>query len=83
MFTLSTHILPAAFPSGPDVPYPEGCDADGLGPTRSRGRTGCGGRRAKMETGIKLRNAFVMELSKHWLGELPGYEADSHFGLRE
>jgi hypothetical protein len=30
-FTLSTHIVPAAFPrSGPDVPYPEGCDADGL-----------------------------------------------------
>ena len=72
-FTLSTHILPAAFPrSGPDVPYPEGCDADGLvvpevkgGPTVVK--------KARIETRIKVRNALYEITKKHWLGELPGH----------
>jgi len=71
-FTLSTHILPAAFPrSGPNVPYPEGCDADGLvipnvGPAAAK--------EARMETGIKVRNALYEITKKHWLGELPGHD---------
>lgn len=72
-FTLSTHIVPAAFPrSGPDVPYPEGCNVDGLifpkvngGPAASK--------EARMETGVKVRNAMYGITKKHWLGELPGY----------
>ena len=72
-FTLSTHIVPAAFPrSGPDVPYPEGCDADGLivpivegGPAAVK--------KARIETRIKVRKALCGITKKHWLGELPGY----------
>ena len=72
-FALSTHILPAAFPrSGPDVPYPEGCDADGLvvpevdgGPAEAR--------KAKAETGIKVRKALFEINKRQWLGELPGH----------
>ena len=72
-FTLTTHILPAAFPrSGPDVPYPEGCDADGLvlpgvegGPASVK--------KARIETGTKVRNALYGIAKKHWLGELPGH----------
>ncbi|KAF9645256.1 hypothetical protein BDM02DRAFT_609078 [Thelephora ganbajun] len=70
-FTLSTHILPAAFPrSGPDVPYPEGCDADGLVVSKVEG--GPAAKEARVETGVKVRNALYEINRKHWLGELPG-----------
>ena len=66
-FTLSTHILQAAFPrSGPDVPYPEGSDADGLVVPRAEGGP------ARAETGIKVRKALCEINKKHWLGELRG-----------
>ena len=72
-FTLSTHILPAAFPrSGPDVPYPEGCDADGLVLPEVEGGPAAV-KKARMETGIKVRNALYGIVKKHWLGELPGH----------
>jgi len=72
-FTLSTHIVPAAFPrSGPDVPYPDGCDADGLViPTTEGGPAAA--KKAKKETGVKVREALYGITKKHWLGELPGY----------
>lgn len=72
-FTLSTHIVPAAFPrSGPDVPYPEGCDADGLvSPKVEGGATAA--RKVRIETGVKVRNTLYEITKKHWLGELPGY----------
>jgi hypothetical protein len=72
-FTLSTHILPAAFPrSGPDVPYPEGCDADGLVVPKVEGGPAAA-KKAKIETGISVRNALYGITKKHWLGELPGH----------
>ena len=72
-FTLSTHILPAAFPrSGPDVPYPEGCDADGLVVPEVEGGP-VAEKKARMETAIRVRNALYGITKKHWLGELPGH----------
>jgi len=72
-FTLSTHIVPAAFPrSGPDVPYPEGCDADGLVVPRVEGGPAAA-KEARIETAVKARNALYGITKKHWLGELPGY----------
>ena len=72
-FTLSTHILPAAFPrSGPDVPYPEGCDADGLVVPEVEGGPAAE-KKARMETAIRVRNALYGITKKHWLGELPGH----------
>ena len=72
-YTLSTHILPAAFPrSGPDVPYPEGCDADGLVFPEVEGGPAAA-KKARAETGIKVRNALYGIVKKHWLGELPGH----------
>ena len=72
-FTLSTHILPAAFPrSGPDVPYPEGCNADGLIVPETGGGSAAV-KKARTETGVKVRNALYAITKKHWLGELPGY----------
>lgn len=72
-FTLSTHILPAAFPrSVPDVPYPEGCDADGLAVPKVEGGPAAV-KTARIETGIKVRDALYGITKKHWLGELPGH----------
>ena len=72
-FTLSTHILPAAFPrSSPDMPYPEGCDADGLVVPEVDGGPAAA-KRARRETGIKVKNALYDISKKHWLGELPGH----------
>ena len=79
-FVLSTHILPAAFPrSGPDVPYPEGCDADGLvvpevegGPTAAK--------KVRMETGVRVRDALYGITRKHCLGELPGHSEKPLWG---
>ena len=72
-FTLSTHILPAAFPrSGPDVPYPEGCDADDLVVPKVEGGPDAA-KQARTETGIKVRNALYEIAKKHWVGELPGH----------
>ena len=72
-FTLSTHILPAAFPrSGPDVPYPEGCDADGLVLPKVEGGPAAV-KKVRMETGIKVRDALYGIVKKHWLGEFPGH----------
>ena len=72
-FTLSTHILPAAFPrSGPDVPYPEGCDADGLVIPEVEGGPAAA-KKVRTEMGIKVRHALYEINRKHWLGELPGY----------
>ena len=72
-FTLSTHILPAAFPrSGPDVPYPEGCDADGLIVPKVEGGPAAV-KEAEKETGIKVRKALFEISKKHWLGGLPGH----------
>lgn len=72
-FTLSTHILPAAFPrSGPDVPYPEGCDADGLVVPEAEGGPDAA-RKARKDAGIKASKALYEINKKHWLGELPGY----------
>ena len=72
-FTLSTHILPAAFPrSGPDVPYPEGCDADGLVVPRVEGGPAAK-KKARVEAGIKVRKALFEVNRKHWLEDLPGY----------
>ena len=72
-FTLSTHILPAAFPrSGPDVPYPEGCNAEGLVVPEVEGGPAAV-KKARIETGIRVRNALYGITKKHWLGELPGH----------
>ena len=72
-FTLSTHILPAAFPrSGPDVPYPEGCDADGLVVPEVEGGPAAT-KKARVETGLRVRKALYEINKKHWLGELPGH----------
>ena len=72
-FTLSTHIVPAAFPrSGPDVPYPEGCNADGLVTPKVNGGPAAT-KKARMELGVKVRNALYEITKKHWLGELPEY----------
>ena len=72
-FTLSTHVVPAAFPrSGPDVPYPEGCDADGLVPLKTEGGL-TAAKEARIATGVEVRNALYGITKKHWLGELPGY----------
>lgn len=71
-FTLSTHILPAAFPrSGPDVSYPEGCDADGLVIPEVEGGAAAA-KKTRIETGLKVRKALYEINTKHWLGELPG-----------
>jgi hypothetical protein len=71
-FTLSTHLLPAAFPrSGPDVPYPEGCDADGLVIPEVEGGPGAA-KKLRAETGVKVRKALFEINKKQWLGELPG-----------
>jgi len=79
-FTLSTHILPAAFPrSGPDVPYPEGCDADGLVVPNVEGGPAAV-KEARVETGIKVRNALYEITKKHWLGELPGHDEKPFWG---
>lgn len=76
-FTLSTHILPAAFPrSGPDVPYPEGCGADGLVIPEVKGGAAAA-KKARVETGLKVRKALYEINIKHWLGELPGYSEKS------
>ena len=72
-FTLSTHILPAAFPrSGPDVPYPEGCDADGLVVPEVEGGPAAT-KNARMETALKVRNSLYEINKKHWLGDMPGH----------
>lgn len=72
-FTLSTHVLPAAFPrSGPDVSYPEGCDEDGLVVPEVEGEAAAV-KKARMETGLKVRKALYEINIKHWLGELSGY----------
>lgn len=72
-FTLSTHIVPAAFPrSGPDVPYPEGCDANGLVVPAVEGGPAAA-KKARIETGVNVREALYGITKKHWLGELPGY----------
>ena len=71
-FTLSTHIVPAAFPrSGPDVPYPEGCDADGLVVPKVEAEPAAA-KKARIETVVKVRKALYGITKKHWLGELPG-----------
>jgi len=72
-FTLSTHIVPAAFPrSGPDVPYPEGCDADGLVVPKVEAEPAAA-KKARIETVVKVRKALYGITKRHWLGELPGY----------
>jgi len=79
-FTLSTHIVPAAFPrSGPDVPYPEGCDADGLVTPKVDGGPAAT-KKARMELGVKVRNALYGITKQHWLGDLPGYSEKPFWG---
>ena len=79
-FTLSTHIVPAGFPrSGPDVPYPEGCDADGLVTPKVDGGPAAT-KKARMELRVKVRNALYGITKKHWLGELPGYSEKPFWG---
>ena len=80
-FTLSTHIVPAAFPrSGPDVPYPEGlCDADGLVAPKVDGGPAAA-KKARVELGVKVRNALYGITKKHWLGELPGHSEKPLWG---
>ena len=79
-FKLSTHIVPAAFPrSGPDVPYPEGCDADGLVAPKVDGGPAAT-KKARMELGVEVRNALCEITKKHWLGELPGHSEKPLWG---
>lgn len=61
-YTLSTHIVPAAFTrTTPDIPYPAGCEFP-TGETREDK-----GKRIR-----KLRDVYFDPKIRHWDGRLPG-----------
>jgi hypothetical protein len=70
-FMLSTYILPATFlRSGPDVPYPEGCDADRLIVPEVEGGPAVM-KKMRVETGVTVRSALYEKDPQSHRG-LPG-----------
>lgn len=62
-YTLSTHLVPAAFPrSTPDIPYPVGSDFV-AGETREE----------KRKRILNMRDAYFDPKLKHWDGKLTGH----------